>query len=196
LLVYNGHETMCRYLRANQLETGVIEYLRKTVRPGEWVADFGAHVGFYTCLLAVLVGSRGRVFAFEPETQHATACALNVARNRYGNVTVFAAAVGGTTAIVPFPVGFCGTGIPGVGELRCWQVRVGDVLGRLDGFKMDTQGSEANILGGFGGLLDAVRWGVIENHNDGDFDRVMAEHGLPRVGDVNNAQRFFERQNV
>ena len=40
--------------------------LRKLVRPSSLVLDIGANIGAHTLRLANLVGSSGRVFAFEP----------------------------------------------------------------------------------------------------------------------------------
>ena len=39
---------------------------KKTVKSGYVVYDIGAHVGFYTLLSSVLVGTQGKVIAFEP----------------------------------------------------------------------------------------------------------------------------------
>jgi FkbM family methyltransferase len=49
-----------------------IDFLKKSVRPGMQVLDLGANVGFYTCLLAELVGKSGKVHAFEPDQQNFT----------------------------------------------------------------------------------------------------------------------------
>ena len=37
----------------------------KVIRQGSIVFDIGAHVGFYTLLASVLVGTKGKVFAFD-----------------------------------------------------------------------------------------------------------------------------------
>src|SRR5438132_27841 len=38
----------------------------KLIRPGEIIYDVGAHAGYHSLLCGLLVGSTGRVFAFEP----------------------------------------------------------------------------------------------------------------------------------
>lgn len=43
--------------------------MRKFIRAGDIVFDIGAHLGFYTLLLAQLVGNTGRVYAFEPNPE-------------------------------------------------------------------------------------------------------------------------------
>jgi FkbM family methyltransferase len=47
-------------------EPSVYTHLKSLVKPGAVVLDVGAHVGLFTILLAHLVTSKGRVFAFEP----------------------------------------------------------------------------------------------------------------------------------
>jgi len=42
------------------------DYYREVLGPGEACIDVGAHVGRHTFPMAHCVGSKGRVFAFEP----------------------------------------------------------------------------------------------------------------------------------
>jgi FkbM family methyltransferase len=70
---------------ARELErTGVWEpaeslLLAGLVRPGTAVIDVGANVGYYSCLLARLLGRRGAVFAFEPEPENFWLLSINAA---------------------------------------------------------------------------------------------------------------------
>lgn len=66
----------------------------ETVRNGSVVYDVGANAGFYTLLASVLVGSTGRVFAFEPLPRNLRYLRRHIAVNRCDNVTVIAAAAG------------------------------------------------------------------------------------------------------
>ncbi len=45
-----------------------IGFLQQVVRPGDLVVDVGAHFGVYTVALSALVGARGKVHAFEPQS--------------------------------------------------------------------------------------------------------------------------------
>lgn len=47
-------------------EPAVVQAISEVVKPGMCVVDIGAHIGFYTLVLAKLVGPQGRVLAFEP----------------------------------------------------------------------------------------------------------------------------------
>lgn len=61
--------------------------------PGETVAHLGAGTGYYTAILARLVGPAGRVIAVEIEPGLAARARNNLAR--YGNVTVIAGSAAG-----------------------------------------------------------------------------------------------------
>ena len=44
-----------------------VELMKRIIKPGMVVVDVGANIGFYTLLMADLVGPKGTVYAFEPE---------------------------------------------------------------------------------------------------------------------------------
>lgn len=75
-------------------EPDVQEAVRLRVHRGEVVYDIGANVGFYTVLMARLVGPTGAVAAFEPLPETADAARHNARMNRFDHVAVFANAVG------------------------------------------------------------------------------------------------------
>lgn len=52
-------------------ETSVVQALTRLVRPGWTAVDVGAHLGFFTLLLAHLAGETGHVFAFEAHPENA-----------------------------------------------------------------------------------------------------------------------------
>jgi FkbM family methyltransferase len=58
--------------RANKYQTkddkGGIQYILESVQPGQVVFDIGAHKGGYLYFFQQLVGSKGKVFAFEPQS--------------------------------------------------------------------------------------------------------------------------------
>ena len=45
-----------------------IDFLTKTIKPGMVVLDIGANIGFYTEIVSKLVGSTGKIHAFEPDS--------------------------------------------------------------------------------------------------------------------------------
>ncbi len=71
-------ETSYRFYK-DRFEAGPIRLLRPWVRPGTFVIDVGANIGFFTRRFATWVGEGGKVIAVEPEAlnysrlQHAVA---------------------------------------------------------------------------------------------------------------------------
>jgi FkbM family methyltransferase len=61
-------------------------FLQKTLRPGMVFVDVGANIGYYTVIAASLVGSAGKVFAFEPDPRNFILLQKNVAQNHCQNV--------------------------------------------------------------------------------------------------------------
>jgi FkbM family methyltransferase len=68
-----------------------------TAEPGLFI-DVGAHVGWYTCAVASLVGSN--VIAIEPDAENCLALRTNLALNRFQNVSVCNVAVGPESALL------------------------------------------------------------------------------------------------
>lgn len=59
------------------------EFVRKCVKPGDTVLDLGAHVGYYTLLLASIVGEKGKVFSFEPQQHLFSLMQASIKENLY-----------------------------------------------------------------------------------------------------------------
>lgn len=133
-------------------------------RPGDIVADVGAHIGLYTIALANRVGPKGRVFAFEPDPENFAALKAHVALNGVSdNVELIQAAVGAHDGYVPFLSGggsesrtihASGNETPMV---RC--VRLDTVFRgrRVDILKIDVEGHEERVLEGTAELLRDMR---------------------------------------
>lgn len=75
------------------LEYPSIQWCRHTVRRGMVVVDVGAHIGYYTQILSDLVGSSGKVFAFEPSPENFPVLSQNIVSLRHRNVEVYDFAV-------------------------------------------------------------------------------------------------------
>lgn len=69
--------------------------LARLVRPGMTVVDVGSNLGLYTVLLSRLVGSSGRVLAYEPDPGLFGLLQQNCARNACANVSLKNFALGG-----------------------------------------------------------------------------------------------------
>jgi FkbM family methyltransferase len=132
----------------------------KTVKEGDIVFDIGAHVGFYTLLAAVLVGHRGRVFAFEPLARNLLYLREHLRLNRITNVTVFEAAVSDFTGTAFFNEGKGSSRgrISAKGKLKVKTVSLDELVSQGEvplpqHIKIDVEGSEMLVLSGAKSIL-------------------------------------------
>lgn len=52
----------------NKQDAFEIELLKKHIKPGDTVLDIGANIGFYATILSDIVGEKGKIHCFEPDT--------------------------------------------------------------------------------------------------------------------------------
>jgi FkbM family methyltransferase len=69
-------------------EPEVVHLMRRVIRPGDFVIDGGANIGFLTMVMSRLVGDQGHVEAFEPSTLNFKKLRANLELNAVENVTV------------------------------------------------------------------------------------------------------------
>ena len=74
-------QSMDRFLYFLEYERWETRALRRLVRPGWRALDVGANVGYYTLLLANLVGPTGNVWSFEPAADTFASLERNVGLN-------------------------------------------------------------------------------------------------------------------
>jgi FkbM family methyltransferase len=84
-------------------EAGTVEWICTHVQPGDVFCDVGANVGIYSLLAAKLVGSSGRVYAFEPHLGNAESLLENVTINGLTEIVeIFSVALGEHDGYGPF----------------------------------------------------------------------------------------------
>jgi FkbM family methyltransferase len=152
-------------------EPAVQAALRALVRPGMVVYDIGANVGFFTVILARLVGPTGRVVAFEPLAQNVGWLHHNVRANGFDHVDVRSEAVGATSGTMSFlvstqsswgslassgkrvarPAGTIDVSVIRLDELAATNAPLPHLL------KIDIEGSEVDALRGAAALLERAR---------------------------------------
>lgn len=127
------------------------------LKEGNVFYDIGAHAGFYTLLASKLVGPMGRVFAFEPSGRNFELLKKHVEINGIENAWIFNVAVAGKTGTVrfdetsPFSAQFKTTtdkAFPRVRSVSIDDLVYGQKINPPDFLKIDTEGSEAEILKG------------------------------------------------
>jgi FkbM family methyltransferase len=153
-----------RQMRAGDLSVALTEHL---VQPGGVALDIGARWGTYTSLLARAVGPAGRVYAFEPNPQHAAAL-RNIARS-YRNVQLYevAASEEAGTAVLHIPIvgdrasdGLASLARPSAPHrtIQIERCRLDDLtFERIDFIKCDAEGHELPVFRGGEATLRRLR---------------------------------------
>jgi FkbM family methyltransferase len=86
-------------------ERDVATRLAAHCRRGAVVWECGAHVGYFTTLIASFVGPTGTVVVFEPDPANRAATEANLRLNRFTHVRVLPLAIGEHDAVVTFHAG-------------------------------------------------------------------------------------------
>jgi FkbM family methyltransferase len=135
-------------------ETAQSQLFLRHIEAGQQVLDIGASVGYYTLLAARLVGSRGHVYAFEPDPTNLAFLQGHVTQNRFSQVTVLPCALNEQAGTARFGGG-TGTGTSRLcadGAIEVTVRRLDDVVRELeltpDCLKIDVEGAEVGVLKG------------------------------------------------
>jgi FkbM family methyltransferase len=153
---------------------------QRLLAPGMVVVDVGANWGYFTLVVAHLVGGSGAVIAIEPHPRLAAMLARNVGNNRLAHVEIVRAAAAAGTGSRPF-VGFDEQGgnwgvSRGAREAEAPDFEVQTValdgllderqVSRVDLVKIDIEGGEAEAIRGMAAGLGQrrYRYVLIECH--------------------------------
>lgn len=81
--------TVLTHLAAGSFyEPDVVSLIMRTLTPGDVVIDVGANVGYFSCLMGLLVGKTGKVMAFEPNDENLSGLKRNIAINQLDNIII------------------------------------------------------------------------------------------------------------
>jgi len=142
-------------------EPTVVEVIQRVVQSGWVCVDVGAHIGYFTLLLAKQVGAKGKVIAFEPFPSNFQTLCENITLNGYRNVVLENKAVmehSGLVSLEPYGdallpfstfAHFGSGGIPAV-SLDDYFAACED---KPNFVKIDVEGTEAAVLRGMKRVL-------------------------------------------
>jgi FkbM family methyltransferase len=164
----------------------LLEWFTRNVRNSETWLDVGAHYGYTAIALSRLVGSTGRVFAFEPVLSTAGCITRTRELNRLHQLTVVPFALDRAKDIQTFELptvrGMADSTISSAGLLErvltvsldsLWPTLCGSKA-RVDGIKIDVQGMEFGALLGMRDILRQWRPKlVIEFHARVDRQAIL-----------------------
>lgn len=183
-------------------EVWLTQFLARRLKAGMRVVDAGANHGYYTMLLADIVGPTGHVAAFEPNPPIANLLRRTIAANGYGSrVSVHQdALVAEDDAQLLFlapqdePKNACIVDDTYQGRPATFTVpgnRLDTLLAewpRIDFIKIDVEGAEEDLIKGAMGLLKRDRPAIVLEFNslrygapDTLLDDLCAIYGEPRV---------------
>lgn len=156
-------------------EPGVARALRQYVQPGSCCLDVGAHLGYYTILMARLTGRDGLVVAFEPFPENVTALQENLRLNGVENVRLEECALAGRSGNLEltYPTNEAMPSTPSAHGYKVGKAMatvtvpartLDDALAQVKSVgrnpqlvKMDIEGAELEVLQGAEHLLRDVR---------------------------------------
>lgn len=135
-----------------------LAWLRSVVARGDFVADVGAHHGYFAVIFAHWVGDDGRVFAFECLPENAAIASYNAIVNQLENIEVVAKAVGarlGTTVIANNSEGVLVDETTPGERITVPMISLDEFFAsrRPDLLKIDVEGYELEVLRGAGKCL-------------------------------------------
>lgn len=152
-------------------EMWTTEFMLHHVRPGMVAVDVGANLGYFSVLLADIVGPQGRVIAVEPNPRLALLAERNLALNGFRQTARVERVAAGATSHTPLAFRFlasdpknghvvaAGGKLPDDGdtmEIGVAGMRLDDlVTGPVDFIKIDVEGAEEAAWAGLARLLDA-----------------------------------------
>jgi FkbM family methyltransferase len=143
-------------------EKPVTLLLKKEIHTGMTVIDVGAHIGYFTLIMAKRVGKQGRVFAFEPNPDVHMYLRQNFERNGLSQVTVCSIALfreEGSAVLEGRDSLNAGLSLrkspsEGTVPMAAYDRIAGSMgIGKVDLVKMDVEGAEMDILLGMRELL-------------------------------------------
>ena len=157
-----------RQIRKNSFVTDEPEYklLHNLISPGDWVVDIGANVGHYTKRFSELVGTHGRVIAFEPVPTTFSLLSANTQLFKHPNVTLINAAVSEKLDIVGMSMPEFSTGLSNYYEAHISSAKDSalsvltlsidsiNINQRITLVKIDAEGHEAFVLAGMQKLIE------------------------------------------
>ena len=141
-----------------ELDTKII---REEIHEGDIVIDVGANIGYYTLIFAQLVGSSGKVFAFEPEPKNFEILKKNIEINNYQNIVAEQKIVSDKSGIVKLFIAEHGIVGHRINQQKSSQkfIEIESIIldnyikklnldNKINFIKIDVEGSEPKVLEG------------------------------------------------
>jgi len=137
----------------------------KTLKKGDVAIDIGAHIGYFTLIMARCVGRQGKTYAFEPSPRNFKLLQKNVDYNGYKNATLIPKAVSDRSEEATLYLNPGNTGnnmlfkrTNNVQGIRIETISLdnyfSDIDFNIDFIKIDVEGSEPLVINGMKKILE------------------------------------------
>lgn len=194
-----------REIRKGQFQTDEKEYnlLSSWVSENDWVIDVGANIGHYTAKLSELVGSQGRVVAFEPVPATFELLAANSTRFSHRNITLMNIAASDSTAILGMEIPKFDSGLDnyymanitsGESSLNIMTIPIDNLHlhTRVSFVKIDAEGHELSVLKGMQQLIKRDKPVVLAEDNSREIEVFMKKFNYDSRVLHSSSNRIFE----
>ena len=166
VLVDPGDYLSMLLTRDGIFEAPETDLVTRIVRTGDTCIDAGCHLGYYSCLSALLVGEKGRVYSFDANPQACVSTRRNLALNGLYSSEVIQAALADKNGTTQFHISTDDqTGLSSLGAIPICKETISVPSLRLETFldlrhvdrvrllKIDVEGAEEMVLRGLGHFL-------------------------------------------
>jgi FkbM family methyltransferase len=147
-----------------QFEPYKTEAFLNSFNKGDVFFDIGAHFGYFSAIAASINGDSGQIFAFEPRPMNIKFFNRHMRANKFNNVKLFKAAIGGTEGEVKFETSHgSATGrVSENGDLVVKQLCIDKmvkegILPSPSFIKIDVEGGEIEVLEGTKNVISSYR---------------------------------------
>ena len=153
--IYNS-PAFKKFLSENPHENGEIKFLETKLKKGMNVIDIGGYIGISSIVIANSIGETGKLYSFEPVTEHLNILNNNIYSNCLKNVKTYQKVVGDHVGAINFYKNDASSSIiPEQGNYK-FQANIITIdaflkergVDRIDFINMDCEGSELFVLKG------------------------------------------------
>lgn len=156
---------------------------KKKLKPGMFIADIGANIGYYALMEAKAIGNKGKVYAIEPSPDNVELLKKNIKENGYRNIEVIQSAIGSENKpgklFLSSARNVCSIHNPTKRSVDVKIRTLDSILNnkRVDFVRMDVEGYEYEIIKGMEKILSRKnKPGLfIEVHEEGMGERKTKE---------------------
>ena len=196
------NDVIKNFLRSNRIwEPHILMAIYKYAQPGTVVLDIGSHIGTFTIPMSHVVGTKGRVHAFEPQRKIYRELRKNCELNNAKNVTCHRIAIGDRQQIIEMEKETFHSETVLGNEGRARIGRGGDVaeMRTIDSFnltnislvKIDVESSEEQVLNGMiNTILKNKPVIIFELQSDYIWESVPSDIKQKMINSVENLEKL------